>query len=276
MGNVIRTNVPSINAQRNLFGTNIGLSTTFQRLSSGFRINSAKDDASGLFISNQLTSQIGGLSVSMRNANDGISLAQVTEGGLQEVTNILQRMRDLAVQAASGQTADNGPEKGALNAEYQELAAEINRIATQTRFGNTNVLNTGATVAIQVGVNSGEQISVTVPDVTGLNSDSTNAPGDLTTAANAGAVLTNIDTDIITVDTARGGLGAFQNRLQSTISNLNSIVENASASRSRIRDTDFAIETANLSKFQVLQQAGLSVLSQANSSSQNVLSLLQN
>jgi len=276
MGNVIQTNVASINAQRNLFGTNIGLSTTFQRLSSGFRINSAKDDASGLFISNQLTSQIGGLSAAARNANDGISLAQVTEGGLQEVTNILQRMRDLAVQAASGTTADGGPEKGALNAEYQQLAEEINRIATQTRFGNTNVLNTGATVAIQVGVNSGEQISVTVPDVTGLNSDSTSTPGDITTGANAANVLTNIDADIITVDTARGGLGAFQNRLQSTISNLDSIVENASASRSRIRDTDFAKETANLSKFQVLQQAGLSVLGQANSSSQNVLSLLQN
>lgn len=276
MGNVIQTNVASINAQRNLFGTNIGLSTTFQRLSSGFRINSAKDDASGLFISNQLTSQIGGLTAAARNANDGISLAQVTEGGLQEVTNILQRMRDLAVQAASGTTADGGPEKGALNAEYQQLSQEINRIATQTRFGNTNVLNTGATVAIQVGVNSGEQISVTVPNVTTLNSDSSSTPGDITTGANAANVLTNIDADIITVDTARGGLGAFQNRLQSTISNLDSIVENASASRSRIRDTDFAKETANLSKFQVLQQAGLSVLGQANSSSQNVLSLLQN
>ncbi len=275
MGNVIQTNVASINAQRNLFGTNIGLSTTFQRLSSGFRINSAKDDASGLFISNQLSSQIGGLSVAVRNANDGISLAQVTEGGLQEVTNILLRMRDLAVQAASGQTADAGPEKGALNAEYQQLAQEINRIATQTRFGNTNVLNTGATVAIQVGVQAGEQISVTVPNVTTLNSDSTSTPGDLTTAANAAAVLTNIDADLITVDTARGGLGAFQNRLQATISNLNNIIENASASRSRIRDTDFAVETANLSKFQVLQQAGLSVLGQANSSSQSVLSLLQ-
>jgi len=273
MGNVISTNVASLNAQRNLLGTNSGLTTTFQRLSSGFRINSAKDDASGLFISNQLSSQIGGLTVAARNANDGISLGQVTEGGLQEVTNILLRMRDLAVQAASGQTADSGPEKGALDAEYQQLSQEVTRIANQTQFGNTNVLNTGATIAIQVGINSGETISVTLPDVTGLNSS--NAPGDITTAANASNALANIDTDIITVDTARGGLGAFQNRLTSTVSNLNSIIENASASRSRIRDTDFAVETANLSKFQVLQQAGLSVLGQANSSAQNVLSLLQ-
>lgn len=273
MGNVISTNVASINAQRNLFGTNTGLTTTFQRLSSGFRINSAKDDASGLFISNQLSSQIGGLTIAARNANDGISLGQVTEGGLQEVTNILLRMRDLAVQAASGQTADGGPEKGALNAEYQQLSQEVTRIAAQTKFGNTNVLNTGATIDIQVGVNSGETIAVTLPDVTGLNSS--NSPGDVTTAANAAATLTNLDADIIAVDTARGALGAFQNRLSSTISNLNSIVENASASRSRIRDTDFAVETANLSKFQVLQQAGLSVLGQANASNQNVLSLLQ-
>ncbi|NVJ60358.1 MAG: flagellin FliC [Gammaproteobacteria bacterium] len=272
MGNVISTNVASLNAQRNLFSTNNGLSTTFQRLSSGFRINSAKDDASGLFISNQLTSQIIGLNTAGRNASDGISIAQTAEGALQEVTNLLQRMREISLQAANGITTDGGPEKNALDAEYQQLSAEITRIATQTRFGSTLILDGSVTtINIQVGVNAGEQVSLTLSNIAGL----TATAGAINTEAGATAALALIDADIISVDNARAGLGAVQNRLTSTISNLNSVVENASASRSRIRDTDFALETSNLSKFQVLQQAGLSVLSQANASSQNVLSLLQ-
>lgn len=271
MGNTIQTNTASLAAQRSLFRTNNDLQTTFQRLSSGFRINSAKDDASGLFISNQLTSQIGGLNVAIRNANDGISFAQTAEGGMAEITNILQRMRDLAVQSANGTNGTN--ERTALNAEYTALEAEVKRITDQTRFGSTNVLNSATAVNIQVGTNSGETIAISGTNLTGLNAYT--AGGDITSAANAGTALGQIDADIIAVDTARGALGAVQNRLTATVSNLQSVVENASAARSRVRDTDFAVETANLTKNQVLQQAGYSVLAQANTSSQQILSLLQ-
>jgi len=273
MGNVISTNIASLNAQRNLFSTNVSLNTTFQRLSSGFRINSAKDDASGLFISNQLTSQITGLTTAARNANDAISVAQTAEGAMQEITNILQRMRDLSVQASSGITVDGGNAKLALQAEYAQLSAEVTRIATDTTFGSTNLLDGSvASMTIQVGINAGESVVMALVDITGL----TALASDISTVAGAGAALTLIDADIVTVDSGRANLGAVQNRFLSTIANLQNVVENTSASRSRIRDTDFALETSNLAKFQVLQQAGLSVLGQANASSQNILSLLQN
>ena len=273
MGNVIQTNVSSLNSQRNLYRTNIGLNETFQRLSSGFRINSAKDDAAGLQISNQLTSQINGLTVGIRNANDGLSVAQVGEGAQQEITNILQRMRELALSAANSTTSDSGPEKIALDSEFQQLILEITRIATTTSFGSTNLLDgTFGTQTLQVGANAGETISVTMVDASTLG---TITAGSITTAALASSVLTTIDTDITTIDTNRAQLGAVQNRLTSTIANLSNIIENASASRSRLRDADYALETSNLAKNQVLQQAGLSVLSQANASAQSVLSLLQ-
>jgi flagellin len=272
MGNVIQTNVASLNSQRNLFKTNINLSNTFQRLSSGFRINSAKDDASGLFISNQLTSQIGGLNVAIRNAGDGISFAQTAEGGMQEITNILQRMRELAVQSANG--INGVDERNALNAEFTQLEAEVLRITDETAFGSRLVLD-GSTgpLRLQVGTEAGQTITVASTNLTALSAYT--AAGTISTSAGADAALAAIDADIQSVDTARAGLGAAQNRLISTIANLQSVIENASASRSRIRDTDFALETANLSKFQVLSQAGLSVLSQANASGQGVLSLLQ-
>ncbi|WP_196137302.1 flagellin [Aliikangiella sp. G2MR2-5] len=273
MGNVIQTNVASLNAQRNLFKTNIDLTTTFQRLSSGFRINSAKDDASGLFISNQLTSQIKGLNVAIRNAGDGISFSQTAEGGMQEITNILQRMRELAVQSANG--TNGAVERDALNEEFSALEAEVARITDQTTFGARNVLDgTSGNIPLQVGINAGEQITITGTDLTTL-SVYTAATHTISTSAGADAALAALDLDIRAVDSARAGLGAVQNRLISTIANLQSVIENASASRSRIRDTDFALETSNLSKNQVLQQAGLSVLGQANASGQGVLSLLQ-
>ncbi|PCJ50663.1 MAG: flagellin FliC [Gammaproteobacteria bacterium] len=273
MGNVIQTNVASLNSQRNLFRTNIGLNETFQRLSSGFRINSAKDDAAGLQISNQLTSQINGLSVGIRNANDGLSVAQVGEGAQQEITNILQRMRELALTAANGTTADSGPEKIALNAEYQQLISEVSRIATTTAFGGTQLLDgTFGTNTLQVGANAGETIAISMVDATTLGILSV---VNITNAAAASGALTTIDTDITTIDTNRSQLGAIQNRLSSTIANLSNIIENASASRSRLRDADYALETSNLARLQVLQQAGLSVLAQANAQSQGVLSLLQ-
>lgn len=265
MPQVVATNVSSLNAQRNLNKSGGDLATALQRLSSGLRINSAKDDAAGLQISNQLTSQIRGLSVAARNASDGISFAQVAEGALAEVGNILQRQRELAVQAANGTNGTSA--KAALNAEYAALTAEVTRIGTATRFGDTNVF--GAAVTLQVGDKAGEQITIT--SVTAPTGDA----GTIATSAGAQAALTAISTQIGTIDTARGALGAIQNRLESTIANSQSIVENASAARSRIRDADFATETATLTRAQILQQAGTSVLSQANAIPQNVLSLLQ-
>lgn len=276
MGNVIQTNVSSLAAQRNLFKTNNDLGTTFQRLSSGFRINSAKDDASGLIISNQLSKSIGGLNVAIRNANDGISVAQTAEGALQEVTNIVLRMRDLALQAVSGNTTTDG--RTALHSEFSALANEINRIVDDTTFAGTNLF-TGYSVDIQVGAEANDtDISFTIAaqNVAIGAAAGLDATGEsITTVATASGAITALDAALSTIDSLRGDLGAVQNRLTSTISNLQNIVENQSASRSRIRDTDFAVETANLAKNQVLQQAGLSVLAQANASSQSVLSLLQ-
>jgi len=271
MGNVAQTNVASLNAQRNLFKTNNALSTTFQRLSSGFRINSAKDDAAGLVISNQLSAQIVSLNVAVRNANDGISVAQTAEGALQEVTNLLLRGREIAMSAASGQNSTDA--RTALNAEYTAIGAEITRISSDTEFGGQALLSSAVTFAIQVGSDSGDTIDVTTVDVGAVGTAVTG--GALDTAANASTALGVLDTQLAAVDTARGNLGAQQNRLTSTISNLQNVVENVSASRSRIRDTDFAAETANLAKNQILQQAGLSILAQANASNQSILSLLQ-
>lgn len=271
MGNVAQTNVASLNAQRNLFRTNNDLSTTFQRLASGFRINSAKDDAAGLVISNQLSAQIVSLNVAVRNANDGISIAQTAEGALQEVTNLLLRGREIAMSAASGQ--NDTAARAALDAEYTQIGAEITRISGSTNFGGQSLLDAANTFAIQVGKDSGDSIDLTTVDVSAVGTAITG--GDLDTATNASTALGVIDTQITNVDTARGNLGAAQNRLTATISNLQNIVENVSASRSRIRDTDFATETANLAKNQILQQAGLSVLAQANASNQSILSLLQ-
>jgi flagellin len=235
-----------------------------QRLSSGLRINSAKDDAAGLQISNQLTSQIRGMTIASRNASDGISLAQIAEGALDEIGNIYQRMRELAVQSANG--TNDSTARAALDAEYDALNAEVTRIGTSTRFGNTDVF--GLSTTLQVGDQSGETIAVAIGTITANG-------GDISTSAGASAALGTLTTSITAIDTARGGLGAIQNRLESTIANANSIVENASSARSRIRDTDCATETANLTQQQILQQAGTSVLSQANAIPQNVLSLLQ-
>jgi flagellin len=266
MAQVVATNIASLNAQRNLSSSGNSLATSLQRLSSGLRINSAKDDAAGLQISNQLTSQIRGMTVAARNASDGISLAQIAEGAMDEVSNIFQRMRELAVQSANGTNSSN--ERTALNAEFQALSSEVTRIAGNTRFGNTNLLDGSLNTTLQVGDKGGETIALTIATVTTVG-------GDLLTAGNATTALGALDTAITGIGAARGGLGAIQNRLESTIANANSIIENASAARSRIRDADFAVETANLTRTQILQQAGTSVLSQANAIPQGVLSLLQ-
>ncbi|WP_019530934.1 flagellin [Dasania marina] len=265
MSQVVATNLASINAQRNLSKSGSSLATSLQRLSSGLRINSAKDDAAGLQISNQLTSQIRGTTVAARNASDGISYAQIAEGALDEIGNIYQRMRELAVQSANGTNSTS--ERTALNSEYTSLNAEVTRIAAQTRFGNTTVF-TGTATALQVGDKAGETISFTIGTVTANG-------GAIATAAGASAALGTLTTSITGIDAKRGTLGAIQNRLESTIANSRSIIENASAARSRIRDADFAVETANLTRAQILQQAGTAMLTQANQIPQGVLSLLQ-
>lgn len=266
MAQVVATNIASLNAQRNLTRSGNSLAVSLQRLSSGLRINSAKDDAAGLQISNQLTSQIRGMTVAARNASDGISLAQIAEGAMDEVTNIFQRMRELAVQSSNGTNSTN--ERSALDAEYQALNSEVARIATTTRFGNTNLLDGTLGTTLQVGDKGGETIDISIASIT-------LAGGDISTAGAASTALSVLTSVIKTIDGQRGELGAIQNRLESTIANANSIIENASAARSRIRDADFAVETANLTRSQILQQAGTSVLSQANAIPQGVLSLLQ-
>ncbi|MEC8138863.1 MAG: flagellin domain-containing protein [Pseudomonadota bacterium] len=277
MAITVNTNVSSLNAQRNLTRSGEGLATSMERLASGMRINSAKDDAAGLQISNRMTSQINGLAVAQRNANDGISIAQTAEGALNESTNILQRMRELALQSANGSNSTD--DRASLNKEVKALQAELTRISETTSFGSTKLFDPAefgdtGTAAFQVGVNKGETISITltkVDDAT-LGVDSTAV--DISSVTGAEDSLALIDTAIGTVDALRADLGAVQNRFGHTISNLANIQENVSASRSRIQDTDFATETAQMTKNQILQQAGTSILSQANQLPQAALSLL--
>lgn len=277
MGLQINTNVEAMNAYRNLNGTQGQLSKSLQRLSSGLRINSAADDAAGLSISEGLKSQIGGYRVATRNAQDGISLLQTAEGSLNTTTALLQRIRDLAVQAANS-GANDQKARDAIGQEVAQDLAEIDRISSATVFGSKNLLDGSATggFTFQVGY-SGQafnQLNVTIAAV------STGALG-LTgitaaiTGPNASAALASIDSALSSVTETRSRLGAFQNRLDATISNLAVAIENLSASNSRITDTDMAEEMTKFSKLQILQQAGTSMLSQANKLPQSVLSLLQ-
>lgn len=280
MALTVNTNIASLNTQRNINNTSNALNTAMQRLSTGSRINSAKDDAAGLQISNRLTSQIGGLTVAARNANDGISMAQTAEGALQETTNLLQRMRDLALQSSNG--SNSTEDQASLDLEYQALVKEIDRIASNTTFGNGLKLLNGTAgtasngvVTFQIGAQAGETISVTFSKMDSTTIMGGAAAVDITTFDKAQAEIAKIDTALKAVDTQRATLGAFQNRMSSTIANLGNISENASAARGRIQDTDFAAETANLSKNQILQQAGTAILAQAKQLPQAVLSLLQ-
>ncbi len=391
MALTVNTNIPSLNTQRNLNGSSNALATSMQRLSTGSRINSAKDDAAGLQIANRLTSQVNGLGVAVRNANDGISLAQTAEGALQQSTNILQRMRDLALQSANGSNSDS--ERDALNDEVGQLKKELDRISNTTTFGGRALLDgTFGTTTFQVGSNANEMINVSIKEMSttsltgsvyvaasdditldpdngdtvdnfvletaattyafqmdgvtkevkiaagstvqevanqindanvgvgafvkvsddgttasielvsskdfkmGDSADIDNAPGtfaaatleagasttsinidsaDISTAQGAQEAVILIDAAIKTIDSQRADLGAVQNRFDNTIANLQSISENVSAARGRIQDTDFAAETANLSKNQILQQAGTAILAQAKQLPQAVLSLLQ-
>ena len=280
MALVVNTNVASLNAQRNLTRSQGTLSRSMQRLSSGLRINSAKDDAAGLGISDRMTSQIRGLNQAARNANDAISLSQTAEGALGESTNMLQRMRELAIQSAND--TNSVADRASLDAEYQALATEIDRIASATTFNSTPILDgTAGLITYQVGANSGADqvitidLSTTDGTIASLFAASGAAAGDVSDQANSNTAIGAIDLAIQEVDSIRGELGAIQSRLESTISNLTNVAENLSASRSRILDADIALETAEMTKANILQQAGVAVLSQANQTPALALSLLQ-
>jgi flagellin len=270
----VNTNVSSLNATRQLFTSNNNLSTAFERLSSGFRINTAKDDAAGLQISNRLTTQILGLDQAVRNANDGISLSQTIEGALAETTSALQRIRVLAVQSQNG--INSSSDRVALQKEVTALKNEMSRIASTSQFGGVNVLDGAFSSAFLVGANAGQTISVNVERIGGFGASGLNvADVSVLTEGQASAAMTAVTEAISIIDAKRADLGALQNRFQSTIRNLSNISENVSAARSRIRDTDFAVETAELTRWQIIQQASITVLGQANQRPQAALQLLQ-
>lgn len=264
MAAVINTNIASLNAQRNLSTSQSNLNVSLQRLSSGLRVNSSKDDAAGLAIASRMDAQARGQTVAIRNANDAISFSQITDGALGKVTDALQRMRELAVQGANG--TNGAGDLANLDAEYQELVAEVTRLGTATKFNGTAVFGAGFT--FQIGADSTDTIAVAATAAASI-------AGDVTTNANATTAIGLIDTALDTVNTSRAKLGAVQNRFESVISSLQVSVENQSAARSRIMDADFAAESANLTRGQILQQAGTAMLAQANSLPNNVLTLLR-
>ncbi|MFI5907880.1 flagellin [Dactylosporangium sp. NPDC051541] len=285
MGLRINNNIAAQNAYRNLSVTDGQMSKSLEKLSSGFRINRAADDAAGLSISEGLRSQIGGLKVAVRNAQDGISVVQTAEGALTETHSILQRMRDLSVQASSTGSQDSDA-RSAAQTEFSQLNSELDRIASTTAFGGQKLLQSGAsayTGTFQVGANgsSSDQIAVNLASAFGSGSalsgfDSTGlGVGSLDLTSSGTAAIDAIDKAIKGVSTARATLGAYQNRFEHTINNLNVAVENLSASESRIRDTDMAQEMVSYTRSQILTQAGTSMLAQANQAPQNVLSLLR-
>jgi len=275
MGLRVNTNVASLNAQKNLSSVNEQLSTNFRRLSTGLRIATAADDAAGLAISERLRSQVRSLEQAKRNSNDGISLLQTAEGSLNEANGILVRLRELAIQASNGTVS--GQDKDTLNTEFGTLVGELNRIGRSTAFNGVNLLDGSAsTVSFQVGLGTTttiDQIQVTLsPSLsTSLSLNSL----DIGSQGNTSLAIANVDAAINAVSGLRGRLGAAQNRLTSTINNLASTVENLSAAESRIRDVDVAYETAQLTRNQILQQASISILSQANSQPQSALNLLR-
>lgn len=271
MALVVNSNVSSLNAQRQLSRSTDDLGTSYERLSSGKRINSAKDDAAGLQISSRLSSQINGLNQASRNANDAISLAQTAEGSLEEYTNTIQRMRTLAVQASNGSNSD--ADRIALNTEYTALEAELTRISTDAEFGGVSLLDGSYDEIFQVGANAGQTISVTI--ATDFASNAIGASGSLTSFNGAQSRITDLDSVLATVNSTRADLGAAQNRFSSVIRSNDNTAQNVSASRSRIEDTDYAAESAALARSNVLQQASSTILSQANQQPQIALSLLQ-
>ncbi|MDU4354515.1 flagellin [Phytobacter diazotrophicus] len=284
---VINTNLLSLTTQNNLNKSQSALGTAIERLSSGLRINSAKDDAAGQAISNRFSANIKGLTQAARNANDGISIAQTAEGSLNEINNNLQRIRELAVQAQNG--TNSASDIDSIQSEVNQRLQEINRVAGQTQFNGINILagTTATTISIQVGANDGQTIGISINANTGWNKLTTASAGATNSTVTSrgvstygfdvmsSSVLGDVDAALKAVDNQRSDLGAIQNRFQSTISNLNNTVTNLSAAQSRIQDADYATEVSNMSRAQILQQAGTSVLAQANQVPQTVLSLLR-
>jgi flagellin len=277
---VINTNTGALRAQNGSRIASNQLQTAMERLSSGKRINTAKDDAAGLAIASKMTSQIRGMNQAVRNSNDGISFAQTAEGALGEVSNMLQRIRELAVQSANG--TYSASDRTNLNSEVTELKAQITNILATTEFNGSRIFNSasggttysaasgGVSVSIQTGVNSGDSVAISFSALTDLA-----AATAVDTVTNAGTALTNVDTTLTAVNTTRAKLGAAQSRLESTVNNLTNNITNLSDARSRIEDADFSAETTNLAKAQILSQASSAMLAQANQSQQGVLSLLR-
>jgi len=279
MSIVVNTNIASLDAQRNLSMSSDSLATSLQRLSSGLRVNSAADDAAGLAISQTLTASIRGNNQGIRNANDGISVAQTAEGALGQIGNNLQRIREIAVQASNGSVSNTN--RSQLQKEVDQLTQEISRIVQTTNFNGTSLLTSGQSITFQVGSSGSttNQVVASGVEMSALNAynSSLTAVGtiDVTTSGAASAALATMDSDINTVSNTRAQLGALQNRFQAVVANMQNYVENLTASNSRIMDTDFAAETANLTKNQILQQAGTSILGQANQLPQAALNLLR-
>jgi len=281
MSQTINTNVASLNAQRNLSASQSSLAVSMQRLSSGLRINSAKDDAAGLAIAERMNAQVRGMNVAVRNANDGISMAQTAEGALSKVGDALQRMRELAVQARNA--TNSSSDKDSLNKEFAELQSEISRVLGGTSFNGKKILGSDATaMTFQIGANTttDDEITMTTENMT-ANTDITSVTTSTAvidasaTTGDIATVIDNIDTAIDTINDQRATFGATQGRFDAIISNLQQSVEAQSAARSRIMDADFAAETANMSRAQILQQAGTAMVAQANQLPQGVLSLLR-
>ena len=279
MGLSINQNIAAINSYRNLSNTQNDLSKSLEKLSSGFRINRAADDAAGLAISEGLRSQVGGLKVAARNAQDGISVVQTAEGALTEVHSILQRLRDLGVQAAND--SNNADARTNIKTEADSLVEELDRIAQSTNFNGKALLNGAGTMSFQVGAdgnsNSAIEVDLTNANVASISSSLSSGASalDFSTHAAAQSSIETLDAKIGDVSTARAELGAYQNRFEHTIKNINVAVENLSASESRIRDTDMAQEMVSFTRAQILSQAGTAMLAQANQIPQGVLSLLR-
>ena len=273
---VINTNISALRAANASNSASSMLGTAMQRLSTGTRINSAKDDAAGLAIATSMTSQITGMNQGIRNANDGISLAQTAEGALGEVTNMLQRIRELATQSASG-TYQDSTDRTYMQTEVDQLTSQIDQVITNTKFNGVALFDgTTTTVTIQAGANATDTVDLEMSDLTSLAASGGAAGSyDVSTATAANGLLTSLNTELEDISKARSTLGAGQNRLQSAVNNLTSNVTNLSDARSRIQDTDYSAETTALAKAQILSQASTAMIAQANQSQQNVLSLLR-
>ncbi|MDF0604207.1 flagellin [Neisseriaceae bacterium TC5R-5] len=282
MALVVNTNIASLNSQRNLSNSSSALALSLQRLSSGLRVNSAKDDAAGLAISQTLTSAIRGNNQAIKNANDGISVGQTAEGALGQLANNMQRIREIAVQAANGSVSDTN--RSQLQNEVDQLTQEISRIVQTTQFNGTSLLSGGSVLTFQVGSSGAatNQVSISSVDLTSAGTLTTYNSGltntgtiSVTTQSAASGSLSSLDADIAAISNIRSTFGAVQNRFDAVVSNLQNYVENLTAANSRIVDVDFAAETATLTRNQILQQAGTSILKTANSLPQAALTLLQ-